>query len=359
MSLRGSTMPRPIPVPLRQAMFRLWQQGQRTGQIAAALGLPCSTIRRLLGRFRRDGRDGIVPDYHRPSAVAATPPDVARAALRVRREHPTWGAGLIRVHLLQGMPGQAVPSVRTLQRWFERADLSPAPAGRRPQVERDRSTRPHETWQMDAKEPIRIRTGDEVSWLRLIDECSGTVLGTAVFPPGDLEPRPSLGRARAAAPGLWPLGAAGPLPRRQRYPLGIMGRLPHRPVARADRPEGRRALEQSEESPGERGRRALPGDIRPLVRAVDLRDARGTAGGTGADGPAVPRDLPLPGASQPDGILPGAGAHGPALRRGPGGGAGGLVARGRAPLDLCGGAARGPVGEGVVIQPGPLRRLSP
>src|SRR5512135_944183 len=90
MSLRGSTMPRPIPVPLRQALFRLGQQGQRTGPIAAALGLPCSTIRQLLGRFRRDGRDGIVPDYHRPSAVAAMPPDVAPAALRVRREHPTW-----------------------------------------------------------------------------------------------------------------------------------------------------------------------------------------------------------------------------------------------------------------------------
>jgi len=40
--LRGLTMPRPLPVPIRQAMFRLWQQGQATRQIATTLGLPSS-----------------------------------------------------------------------------------------------------------------------------------------------------------------------------------------------------------------------------------------------------------------------------------------------------------------------------
>ena len=41
-------MPHPIPVPMRQAMFRLWQRGYGTRQIAESLGLPCSTVRRLL-----------------------------------------------------------------------------------------------------------------------------------------------------------------------------------------------------------------------------------------------------------------------------------------------------------------------
>ena len=40
MLLRGLTMPRPIPVPIRQAMFRLWKQGRATRQIADSLGLP-------------------------------------------------------------------------------------------------------------------------------------------------------------------------------------------------------------------------------------------------------------------------------------------------------------------------------
>ena len=36
MLLRGLTMPRPIPVPVRQTMFRLWKQGSGTRQIVAS-----------------------------------------------------------------------------------------------------------------------------------------------------------------------------------------------------------------------------------------------------------------------------------------------------------------------------------
>ena len=206
-------MPRPIPVPIRQAIFRLWQQGRGTREIATAWKMPCSTVRRLLQRFCRHGRDGIVPDYRYRSATAAAPSEIVEAAVGLRREHPTWGAGLIRVQLLLEAPQRPVPSERTLQRWFVRAGLCPAPAGRPPRVNLDRATAVHETWQMDAKEHIRIRTREEVSWLRLIDECSGAVLWTAVFPPGDLGPSPSRGRPGAAPPGLCSLGVARPLSR--------------------------------------------------------------------------------------------------------------------------------------------------
>src|SRR6185437_727802 len=100
MLLRGLTMPRPIPVPIRQAMFRLWQQGCGTRPIVASLGLPCSTVRRLLQRFRHRGRDGIPPDYRYRSAIAAAPSELVQTAVELRREPPTWGAGLIRVQLL-------------------------------------------------------------------------------------------------------------------------------------------------------------------------------------------------------------------------------------------------------------------
>ena len=149
-------MPRPIPVPIRRAMFRLWQQGRGTRQIATSLDLPCSTVRRLLQRFRRHGIDGIPPDYRYLSVTEAAPSEMVQTAVRLRREHPTWGAGLIRVQLLLEAPGRPVPSERTLQRWFVRADLSPAPAGRPPGTNLARATAPHEIWQMDAKEHIRL-----------------------------------------------------------------------------------------------------------------------------------------------------------------------------------------------------------
>jgi transposase len=153
-------MPRPVSVPVRRAMFRLWQQGQATRQIATSLDLPASTVRRLLRRFRRSGLEGIPTAYHHPVAGATGPSEMMEAALGMRQEHFTWGAGLIRVQLLREAPGQPVPSERTLQRWFARAGLSPTPAGRPPRASLARATVPHETWQMNAKEYIRICTSE-------------------------------------------------------------------------------------------------------------------------------------------------------------------------------------------------------
>jgi transposase len=149
-------MPRPHPLPVRETIFRLWQQGQTAPQIAATLRLPGSTVYRFIHRFRRDGSAAIPPTYrHRADDV--TPPDAVRAALDLRREHPTWGAGLIRVQLLLGAPDRPVPTERTLQRWFARNELSPAPAGRKPRAEAGRAASPHDTWQMDAKERIKLK----------------------------------------------------------------------------------------------------------------------------------------------------------------------------------------------------------
>src|SRR3954462_16004485 len=157
LSPRGATMPGPIPLPVRQAMFQLWKQGRNTGQIAASLGLPGSTVRRFVARFRQRGPEGGLPDYPRAATDEADLPEPIQAALRLRREHPTWGAGLIRVHLLQEASVGPLPSTRTLQRWLLRADLAPAPAGRRPKAATARATTPHQTWQMDAKERIKIK----------------------------------------------------------------------------------------------------------------------------------------------------------------------------------------------------------
>jgi len=151
-------MPRPTPVPIRRAVIRLWEQGRSPDQIAATLDLPGSTVRRLIGRFRRRGLAGLAPDYRRAPDQAEPASGLAKAVLQSRREHPTWGAALIRLQLLSEARGEPVPSARTLQRWLLRADLAPAPAGRRPKADAARAAAPHETWQMDAKELIAIRT---------------------------------------------------------------------------------------------------------------------------------------------------------------------------------------------------------
>src|SRR3954452_13303495 len=151
-------MGRAVSVPQRQLIFDRAQRGHRAEDIAADLGLRPGTVRNLIRRFRTRGSAALAPDYDRCGRhqTGRADPHLIAEATGLRREHPTWGAGLIRVILAERHPGRALPSERTLQRAFVRAELNPAPAGRRRAASYVRATRPHETWQVDASEHIRL-----------------------------------------------------------------------------------------------------------------------------------------------------------------------------------------------------------
>jgi transposase len=204
----------PTPIPLRHAILRRWHKGQSVATIAQALGVVPRTVRHLVRRFRHEGDAAVAPSYHR----AETPEprgsrELFQTAVKLRQQHPTWGAGLIRVILRRDGASSSPPAERTLQRWFRRDGLAPAPAGRRPAASAQRAQAPHEVWQMDAKEQIRLASGERVSWLRIVDECSGAVLWTAVFPPRAMESGRRHGGAVATARQLRALGFAAAFPR--------------------------------------------------------------------------------------------------------------------------------------------------
>ena len=281
----GPPMPRPIPVPVRQAIWRRLRDGQEGPTIATALGLAPRTVRELIRRFRQGGQVAVMPAYGGCGAATPKPPEaLVQAALGLRREHPSWGAGLIRVMLRRRHPHQVLPAARTLQRWFLRAGLAPAPAGRRPGAESRRATRPHEVWQMDAAEQVPLQTGQFVSWLRIADECSGGVLGTDVFPPRLLERGPVAGGPGAVAAGVHPLGSPRADPGRQRGAVGLGWRPADRPGDVADRPGGGCGPEPAATAAGRWGDRAVAGDGQAVGRALRLCQRRGRATSLGGDG---------------------------------------------------------------------------
>jgi transposase len=180
-------MPSSVPVPVRQAIFQRWQKGESVASLAETLNLRERTVRHLVRRFAQRGQSGLVPDYaHCATKMAPTASSTFQKVLHMRQQHPTWGAGLMRVFLQEQR--QAAPSERTLQRWLAQAKQSPAPPGRRPASDADRARRPHQVLQMDAADQLVLASGQGASWLRLVDECSGAVLQTTVFPPAVLEP---------------------------------------------------------------------------------------------------------------------------------------------------------------------------
>jgi hypothetical protein len=179
-------MPRPVPLSVRQAVLRAARPGTSAGAISRLLGLPASTVRHLLRRLQDRGAAGLRTAYDACGQSQTRPDDpVRQAAVQLRADHPRWGAGRLRVQLRRLFPGQPLPCERTLQRWLRRLDQPPAPAGR-PTATAPRARQPHQVWQMDAVEQQPLATGQLISWLRVVDECSGAVLGTVVFPPRPL-----------------------------------------------------------------------------------------------------------------------------------------------------------------------------
>jgi hypothetical protein len=202
-------MPAPTPLPRRRAIWRRHRRGETATASAQALGLPPRTVRQLVHHGRRRSDPALAAAYPHGGRVRAdTVPRLQDRALALRREHPPWGAGFIRVLRGRQACAASLPTERTLQRWFRGAGLGPAPQGPRPAAAPARARQPPEVWQVDAKERVRLRSGQPLSWLRVVAECRGAVLWTAVFPPRALAEGAAGRRAGPVAAGLWPVGTA-------------------------------------------------------------------------------------------------------------------------------------------------------
>lgn len=218
-------MPRPVPSPVRHAMLQRFRAGEGACDIAAALGLPERTVRDLLARLAQSGESALSPDYNGCGRRRSSDQDRLREeVLKLREQHPRWGAGRLRVELNRLDPKADLPSERTIQRWLSALGEAPAPAGRPAKFEYVRASFPHEVWQVDAGEQKTLASGQKVSWLRFADECSGAILKTFVFSPRPLQSGSPVRCPAAFSPGFDGAGPARPIPHGQRRALGIARR---------------------------------------------------------------------------------------------------------------------------------------
>jgi transposase InsO family protein len=137
----------------------------------------------LYEHFNRDGEKAIQPTYNHcgQNHPNSTPEEILSKARSLRKQHPKWGAGLIRLMIQPTQPDQHIPVARTLQRHFQRTGLAPAAPGPHPKENTTRATQPHQVWQVDASEQMKLKNGRDACWMRVVDEFSGAVLDTKVF----------------------------------------------------------------------------------------------------------------------------------------------------------------------------------
>ena len=151
-------MPAPVPLPIRRALWERLQRGESAAELAEAFGLAPRTVRGLRSGGGSGARRGSAPTRPGPTPPPAGHPAYA-PALHLRREHPGWGAGLIRVMLgRQGVTPR--PAVRTTPAVVRpgRARPRPGRAAARP-PSGGGPTRPHGVWQVDAAEDIGLAGG--------------------------------------------------------------------------------------------------------------------------------------------------------------------------------------------------------
>jgi transposase len=192
-------MPQAWPLALREQMVQRHQQGEPLTAIADALKVPSRTVRRWWHRYHQEGVEGLHTHYaHCGPKGPKAPRAVHAAALELKREHSSWGAGLIRLQLVEQFAPSEVPQVRAIQRWFHAAGLQPVRA-KRPAVQKSRGREAHQVWQMDAKERMRLGDGTGTSVLSVTDEATGAVLALAPFSPVSLGARDHRCRAGSIA----------------------------------------------------------------------------------------------------------------------------------------------------------------
>jgi hypothetical protein len=138
-------------------------------------------VRNIYHRYVETGR--LMPAYDRcVHSEVRSDKAIYTAAVEMKRTHPSWGAGLIRVELSDSFTEAMLPSVRTLQRWFRRAQVQTPKREKTPKPKVKRGKTVHEVWALDAKEQIEIADGSHVSWLTITDEASGAILSATLFP---------------------------------------------------------------------------------------------------------------------------------------------------------------------------------
>lgn len=175
-------MPRAIAVPIREQMVQLRQQGKSYAVIGQQLRQSPHSVRQICRRWRTGGAAALTPNYHRCGHPGIKSERLIwRAAVSLKRLHPEWGGGVIRVGLAHRWPGRSIPSERTLQRWFVQAGVATA----RPPAKgakRARAHQVHQCWQVDAVSHQTLADGSQASWLSSTDEASGALLESSAFP---------------------------------------------------------------------------------------------------------------------------------------------------------------------------------
>lgn len=109
-----------LPLAMRQEIVSLRQSGKTYRQISEQLHVGYATSKHIWYTYQREGEAGLQTRYANcGTKTKRSRANMCRIVLWLKRLHPSWGAGRIRIGLLSRYEEKLIPSERTMQRWFK------------------------------------------------------------------------------------------------------------------------------------------------------------------------------------------------------------------------------------------------
>jgi transposase InsO family protein len=173
------------PMSERVKFVSRYLDGEKMTDLCAEFGISRKTGYQLVQRYEASGAAAFVDQSRAPkSHPNQTPPHIEKLIVELRRQHPTWGAPMIRAYL--GRKKVAVPATSTVHAVLQRHDLITRKS-RRSAVPRAKGTRltkpdrPNALWCTDFKGQFRLGNGKYCYPLTVTDQKSRFVLACEGF----------------------------------------------------------------------------------------------------------------------------------------------------------------------------------
>ena len=158
----------------RREMMHLVEEGHTYATVAERIGISFWTVRKWIRQGKRCGIEKLASCYGRPTTgpLAGFDPLVRYVSLRMKRQHPKWGAAYVvkKMGKRPSLRDKKLPSSTAIWRYWHSF-------GNRVLLQRDPSKskispsdKPHGVWQMDAKESMQIPGVGIVSFNQARDE---------------------------------------------------------------------------------------------------------------------------------------------------------------------------------------------
>lgn len=174
----------------RHRFVDLKLKGHSIREIAEQTGWSFYCVRHWWRGYRDGGRGALDPPDKRKKRGGhmSTFPDIVRFAfLRVKKEHPKWGADVARLRTAErlDLPKAELPCVSTIEKYWAqyRGRLYKRRRKRSPsQTPGSKPTEPHERWQADFKVKMKVEGVGSTDVFNIRDDASPVKIGSFVYP---------------------------------------------------------------------------------------------------------------------------------------------------------------------------------